>query len=460
MSALSNMMLFLALAELLLVSLCLLVIAMGRNKRLKQQLHSVSEALIKERRPATIKQRLVDYLHEEIERTEKKCQAYGDSADRLSQQDQLQLRKSVLALETKTLAKNPLDQDYWQGLELGYSELIPEPQETEAEQTELVSEQQDAELQALPDVIETDVIETPPEADISSPSVIRNAAGEELDRLKNVINNQYQSIDELKQQLLDLDQMDEAFLQHPAIQGLQEKLQALAAEQDQMSMCVKVLEGENERLTHLLQEHLSAPDLENKVTNENDPGGENDKPSESEAIRRMAKEIQDAENLIRDLLRTNKEQLQCIATLEGEMDAAHIRQEDTEQADNQESEHATEAVTGDLLDDQQRLKESEKLIANLVQTNKEHLQCIAVLESEVEELSQRIHSQNTMAEGSQDGGALETEAADHLADVEKRLHKTLAELDLLHADYDSMKEKYIALFQEKQSREQRDQNSA
>jgi len=360
------------------------------NKKLEQILED-------ERSPKKFREKLKDYFEREISRTTEKYDQLKEVGESEKNQVLLLARKSTLDVEKRMLQKNPLDLDFWSSLQTGYATIF-----TRASESESASNATPAEI---PEV------DIKPTASSNSTLNINTASGEELGRLRNVVNNQYATIDELKRQLKNIGS-DSILADHPALAELHRQISRLVQDQNQMAMCVKVLEAENTRLTEAVEAAQALPDEFDQMTGAN---------SESEAIKSLAQELQQAENLIRDLLRTNKEQLQCIATLESELDMIH------------------DSATVDPNEATLSLQKSKLEVKQL---NQEKLQHLATIDKLRQELDNVKATPLTPANGSSTG---------EYKNLEKQLHAKIAELELLREEYKSMHEKYIKLHQDKAS---------
>jgi len=389
---------------LLEISLALGVIACFVYKKLKlsrQETKTLSQILEDERSPKKFREKLKDYFEQEIKRTSKKHQELLQANDKdIIKRDLLLTRQNALNIEKKASQKNHLDQDYWTSVQQGYSTILPPPHN---EHTTLASIEEEA--LSLP--------QTQSRAGVKIPEVeYSKAAAEELSRLHNVIANQYNSIDELKGKLLDIKD-DEALANHPLVGELQHQISRLVADQEQMAMCVKVLESENERLIHSLEQ------MDFNVETAN-PSSQPE--NESELVQHLVEEQKQSENLIRDLLRTNKEQLQCIATLESELEMKH---------DMEISNDPSAVVLASL-------EKAKHEIDQLKQENRQHLQTI-------EQLQLQLQSSHAGLENSP------RELSDQHKNLEKQLHAKVAELNLLREEYQIMHQKYIKLAEDKAS---------
>jgi len=366
-------------------------------KSSRNETKTLAQILDEERSPKKFREKLKDYFEQEIKRTNQRHQELQNQGEQNKRAWEILLtRKSALDIEKKAAQKNPLDVDYWTSVQQAYSGILPK---VEAEP-------------ALKEIDEVDdpkpVAKKPSTATGDTEIAINRAATEELDRLRNVINNQYQSIDSLKRQLLDIND-DPNLAGHPLMEQLNSQVSQLVAEQDQMSMCIKVLEAENERLGKQLH------DLEQQGHASGQGASE---AQESEVIQRMAQEHQQAENLIRDLIRTNKEQLQCIATLESELELKG------------------QSERRGVDDDSPVMESLQKAKNEIKQLTQDKLQYL----SRINDLQQRIDELEQAETG--------TESDKPKKELEKQLHAKIAELELLRDDYHRMHQKYIKLCQE------------
>jgi len=355
----------------------------------------LTQILEEERSPKKFREKLKDYFEQEIKRTVAKYEEFLQSGEK-KKHDLLLARKSALDVERKASQKNPLDLDYWSSVEAGYSVVFPKPEKEPSPPSS--------------SNIPAAVSETDSNRQNLSISTLNTASREELGRLRSVINNQYSTIDELKLQLRKLGDHDLA-ADHPAIRELQKRIEGLSNDQNQMAMCVKILEAENERLLQAVSQLDHADAVFAALQ-----GSEQESP----ALQSLAQELQQAEAMIRDLLRTNKEQLQCIATLESELELFQ---------------QSNSAASSEIAVSLQQAKQEIK------QLNQDKLQHMATIE--------RLQSERQQWQD-----ANSERATDYLAEyktLEKQLHAKVAELDLLREEYLSMHEKYIKLYQDKAS---------
>lgn len=379
----STISIFLLLAEISIALGVVLVLIIKKLRRSRWENRNLNRMLKDERSPKRFREKLKDYFEQEIGRTNKHHSELENSEE---DKDKRHLalwstRQSILNIEKKSALKNPLDTDYWPMLDQAYTKALKIPEEKK-------------------DVEEAEPEQKEAEAGVRIEEISLNSVtGEELGRLRNVINNQYQSIDVLKQQLLGLSN-DADLKDNPKIAELQTQLNLLQSEQEQMAMCVRVLEAENERLTHALEQLEMNPAL--------------DEPEEEQAEEPKG---QESETLIKDLLRTNKEQSQCIATLESELE---------------EFRNAEDADSGQLLSLQREINE-------LKLENQNYIDAQKALEMELKEFRQQASSSAGAAP-----------SAVH-KELEKQIHAKNAELELLREEYQSMHEKYIKLYQDKAS---------
>lgn len=394
----SSISIMLLLAEISIVLGAVIFCVQKKLKDSRQQTKDLTEILQEERSSRKFREKLKDYFEQEIKRTHKRHEELlaGNDNDKI-QRELLLTRKNALDVEKKASQKSPLDLDYWNNVQQGYSGIFPNPSSPAPAQANSASGDKEA--------VATASGKNPVPAELS----VNKAATEELSRLRNVINNQYASIDALKRQMLDIEE-DELLANHSAILDLQNNISRLVAEQEQMAMCVQVLEAENERLQLSLAQ---LPQLQAQ--------GAGEAHHELKDNSLIAQELKRAESLIQDLMRTNKEQLGCITTLESELEMKH----DLE-----------------LNSDQTALVESVRNARREIkQLNLEKLQNLATIDQLQAQL-QNLRDNVTVSP---------TNSNTENKELEKQLHAKTAELNLLREDYQRMHQKYIKLYQDKAS---------
>lgn len=112
----------------------------------------------------------------------------------------------------------------------------------------------------------------------SGQSSLTTASEEELGRLKDIINRQYSSIDELKQAILAANESQEE------AQHIESKLQAVERSQKELQDCIEVLETENQRLFDELEQARAAT---------NNSGGAGETPQELYDLCLATKELKE-----------------------------------------------------------------------------------------------------------------------------------------------------------------------
>jgi len=146
---------------------------------------------------------------------------------------------------------------------------------------------------------------------------LKDTASEEIGRLRDIISRQYHSIDTLKLSITDIqdlskDEDNQAL--NSKFTELKRQTDALLDEQEQFSMCINVLEQENLRLSEEILQTQSESDA-----NRNNDG---------------AQEKAQSQSVMKSLVQTNKEQLQCISILENEIKGLKSNQSNN-QSNNQ-----------------------------------------------------------------------------------------------------------------------------
>jgi len=237
---------------------------------------------------------------------------------------------------------------------------------------------------------------------------------DEVNVLDNVVVNQYDSNDEFNRHIREIEEEERNFSEYPFVIDMKERLKAMEVEQEQMAMCVQVMENENERLMAMLAQHESDEDAPLN-------GDTLDKmQDDSIAVKAIAEKLQKADNVIRDLNCCNKDHLKLIAELEDDNESLRqLKSVSTSEPNSQV---------------QEKLQQSEELSKQLTQTNKEHKQCITILESEVDALQQTIMTKDAGLKAYSEKGTYATSGTSTIQDNEE-LYSKIAELHLLKADY-------------------------
>lgn len=305
------------------------------------------------------------------------------------------LRVSILEYELKVIANESSDDDQWPDLIDHYQALLPKiapaeenidaahsAEQKEAENTEFMVLD---EFENSNHALETEALEQE-----LGESVMTTSANE-INRLRSIMERQYDSIDQLKKSLDDFagEAGADGSGNNEQMEFFKDKVQLLEHEQEQMAMCITVLDAENLRLKDI----ISQP------------------------------QVADRSEMNNDL----------------EADLVDDKQQDT-------SNDTVAALEKDL-------KETTNLVKNLLQTNKEQLQCITILESENDQLSLSLSEKNNSAgELTSADTGMESAGNKKLVELEQvklELNAKIAEFELLEVDYTAVKQKYITLFQEK-----------
>jgi len=402
----------------------------------KSKLKSSLKQLKKERLPETTRTKIKTYLNEQIELTNKKIKNIDQEEMTKENLQLLEMRESILNFESKVVSSHEQNEGFWDNIFEKYNSIRPEPEIVNVTETVHVKSQDTVEdddlmsgFQEIPSLSDSETTAFQVSDDID-PIDLKS---DELDRLHGVVSNQYESIDDLKRQIREKEEQEPDFSDDPFVAEMKGRLSEMAMEQEQMAMCVQVMESENDRLASLVKQY---EDSDDSGSMQQDGNLENIQ-SDSNAVKIIAEKLQKADHMIRDLIHSNKSQLKLIGSLESENELL------TSQTAN--SSHDTET------DDEVRQK--KLLVKNLTQANKEQEQCIIILESEIETLQNSISAKNDDLTNVIDGrGGSKTGEVVMFKDGDgqdsQELYAKIAELDLLQADYDSMKQKYLKLFQQ------------
>jgi hypothetical protein len=280
---------------------------------------------------------------------------------------------------------------------------------------------------------------------------------DEINRLRKIMGRQYDSIDQLKKSLQDLgsESLSSQSGNKTQMEIFGNKVQLLQHEQEQMTMCINVLDRENQRLKEIISQTQDGGKslgvlLESQTVSED---------SSSPEGRDLENELLEAENLIRALSQTNKEQQAAIKILESEVQSLsdHSKEANASRLDIDD-----DGRQNTRNDDVETLKteliDSTNTIKKLVQTNKEQSQCISILESESDAQNNSLIAKTDLTEDVMlsDAGADASEQKsaqiENLVEFERvksDLNAKIAEFELLEMDYLAVKQKYNTLSQEK-----------
>jgi len=400
----------------------------------KSKLKLSLKQLKKERLPTTTQTKVKTYLHEQIELTNEKIKHKDQEELTEENLHLLEMRENILHFESKVVSSHAQDEGFWDNIFEKYKSISPEPEVISVPET-VKDESQDGndDDDLMSGFLEISSSSNPDNANINNGNEldVNDVKTEELDRLHGVVSNQYESIDDLKRHIREIEEEDPDFSDYPFVVEMKSRLNEMSMEQEQMAMCVQVMESENDRLTLLLKQYEESADT---VTTQ--PVGHlNDIHNDSNAIKVIAEKLQKAENMIRDLVHSNKSQLKLIASLESENTL--LTSQETNAGNGKETDTAE--------------RQTKLLVKNLTQTNKEQEQCIIVLESKVESLQNTIETKDGKLKNRVDGSGDNNNVVmfeDSSEQNNQELYAKIAELDLLQADYDSMKQKYLILFQQ------------
>jgi len=219
------------------------------------------------------------------------------------------------------------DENYWSSIYTRYAELAPHNAQvtTEVDSVESLEEIEtidEAMLLSLGDMendysaaispelgLETDNNSAVVNGDEKNSQElnIKDTASEEIGRLRDIISRQYNSIDELKISIKDIQALgtdaDNQTI-HEKLITLNNQTGTLLNEQEQLNMCIDVLEKENLRLGEEILRYQSEEAVSKEDLNNINVG---------------KKDAAQSQSIMEGLIQTNKEQLQCISILEDEI---------------------------------------------------------------------------------------------------------------------------------------------
>lgn len=436
----------LVLGEFLLLCLAGIVVLSKKYKSLLQELKTFrrnSVAIEKQNDKDAGRQVLQDYLREQIVLTQQYLEKDGNlikaSDDDTDHANILTKRIAILQSEYQSLTDDPVQDTFWRNIFKRYDGFLVEtaytPELTPKDQPnpDLPVEAPENELAELDDMAIDEPVKKGYQIDL------RSTAQEEIENLRSIISRQFGYIDELKQSLQQRSPTgaDDSDL----VNKITQQLDVFENEQKQLYQCIEVLEGENDRLQQLLIEAQAAK-TEVDATQGN--YSQENSPVEMEAI---TERISQQEELIADLTRINAGQIERISQLEQEL--AQLQAAAQETLSQQVPVEATDSASdGKDLD-------KDKLVRSLTRTNKEQLQCISILENELEQL------QKTLQEKDVKLAEITSRLSESINRSEQRVHNNLSEhveeaadksglssaddndIELLRSEYESMKKKFV-----------------
>ncbi len=312
-----NLFALLGVLEFAVVLLVVALFFIVRSKRLASRVCALQKELTEaaQDEPATIG--FEQYLRDEVLRNQDLIDSAAAATDDAEKKagELLQLRKQFLELEVeaRALEKNPVA--FQDRLAAGMSELIEQLRPEAETVTETVSEATDSDSRA--DVAAESDIE---EGGDERPTIDTHDA--EMNRLKDVINNQQDAMTALRKELEaragDIEDLD----------SIMQKLDEFERQSSELETCLSVLEQENERL----KSATAAGGQDTAGADTREPaklsGLKSMMGQQQESISNLqnlikelapeagkAKELEDA---INGITRTNKELDGCVAVLEDE----------------------------------------------------------------------------------------------------------------------------------------------
>jgi len=346
-----EMLIMLSLTEFLMLAIIALVYLFRKNKNLKNVIVKLKVLIRTNKSSKSQLQQVTTYMQEQIALSELQYATLSNSKDpdetTKKNIQTLSGRLMVLNSELLTLPEYiENDDSYWSNIYARYAELTPAANNSTtdggntAESVAAGSVETLEEIEAISedmllslgessdeyDKIEFDSIsEIETDTDHSKVSTVENSGdqetpelkindtvNEEIDRLRQIISRQFSSIDELKLSVNDIqglskDEDNQAL--SDKFTRLKQQMDTLLNEQEQFNMCINVLEQENLRLSEEILQYQSE-------SASNHPKADNEDDVQSQAV-------------LKGLVQTNKEQLQCISILENEIKGLRNNQNET-----------------------------------------------------------------------------------------------------------------------------------
>ena len=330
-----DMLIILCLTEFLMLAIIGLIYLFRKNKNLKKVITKL-QILIKSKKSETSqKEHVSAYIQEQLCLSELQHETLLNSKHPEEDTDKhikaLSERLLVLNSELLTLPEYiGNDENYWSSIYTRYADLTPSyDQSDEQTNTDVISVETLEEIESIDEEMllslgdmegdydtfnSTESIEdtgkesTVPDSDKKNTQElnIKDTASEEIGRLRDIISRQYSSIDGLKMSIKDIQALgmdsDNKTL-NKKFTTLMNQSGTLLEEQEQLNMCIDVLEKENLRLSEEILHHKSESASKEQTNNST-----NAKIDDAQA-----------KSIMEGLIQTNKEQLQCISILEDEI---------------------------------------------------------------------------------------------------------------------------------------------
>jgi len=352
-----DMLIILCLTEFLMLAIIGLIYLFRKNKNLKSVITKL-QLLIKSKKSEPSQKDLVSaYIQEQLCLSELQHETLINSKhhaeDTEKQIKVLSERLLVLNSELLTIPEYlGNDENYWSSIYTRYAELTPrnEQANTDVDSVESLEEIESIDedmLLSLGDMeqdyntaMTSESGEDPGnESTVASNEKkntqelnIKDTASEEIGRLRDIIGRQYNSIDELKVSIKDIQDLGKDADNQTIIEKLttlKNQTDTLLNEQEQLNMCIDVLEKENLRLGKEILRYQSEEVASDEHVN-------NAKDGNMDAAQ--------SQSIMKGLIQTNKEQLQCIAILEDEISGLKNNQPEATEGAQSESTASSEII--------------------------------------------------------------------------------------------------------------------
>jgi hypothetical protein len=273
-----NLIAFLGVLEFALLALVVAVGLGWRGRRLANRIRDLERQPRQAQADAAEAVSYAQYLRDEVLRNQEfieRADAAQDLADRnLAGLFAMRKRFLEIELEARELEANPVafQAQIADGMQALIEQLRPES-ETVSVQTEVAPEAQ-ASVESDPS----------PDQESSAPREAQDTRDEELDHLKQVINNQQDAMVALRAKLREYES------EHQDAEDVLQKLDEFEQRSKELHHCLKVLEQENERLK--------------SVRSQRHTGGAGTQPEQLNGLRSMVGEQQHTIAKLQTLIKT------------------------------------------------------------------------------------------------------------------------------------------------------------
>ena len=345
----------LSISELTLITMGVAVFLFMRNRRMSKELNETPTQAPRDEVAETVPEvTFADYLQQNIEQTKQRLSNLPDDQARI-----LEARLGFLQAETSAQELVDDEEAYWRQLIADLETLLPEntPDIIESQVAEDPGGDQpeDDEPPTLDELDDIDIQESldnipvlkdsidDPGGETHEPTSSMESASEDIERLREIINRQHNTMDELKKAL----QEKEIDLENN--QELSKKLEEIEVAQAQLNMCVETLEKENQRLNQMIKGHEDSPQQEQLIQAKQDLDDANERIHSLEKENSLqAVRISELESEIAELekaLQQRSEELARVQHMETDLSQTDDSEQPSEDSLMKEIETLTELIT-------------------------------------------------------------------------------------------------------------------